>query len=156
MSFSGSDRHHGLAMIFPVLPTLLAILFTGTTPAASPRLDLALSGFRSAEGQVLVAVYRGADGFPGAPGRAWKQLVTTVSGGRARLSLDLPPGEYAIAVVHDENANNTLDTSWIGIPREGIGASNNAKGRMGPPKYSDAKFEVGAAGATQSITIVYL
>jgi len=137
-------------------PALLALLLAGTAPT-SPRLDIHLSGFRSAEGQVLIAVYRGEDGFPGAPGLAWKQLVTTVSDGRAVLSLaDVPPGEYAIAVVHDENGNNALDTSWIGIPREGIGTSNNAKGRMGPPKYRDAKFEVGASGAAQKIKIVYL
>jgi len=139
-------------------PALLATLLLAAAPeAGTTRLDVQISGFRSAEGQVLVAVYRGAEGFPGASGRAWKQLVTTISGGRARLTLaDVPPGEYALAVVHDENANNTLDTSWIGIPREGIGTSNNAKGRMGPPKYSDAKFEVGPGGAVQSIAIVYM
>ena len=137
---------------------LLTTLLLVTAPqVGTPRLDVQISGFRSAEGQVLIAVYRGAEGFPGAPGRAWKQVVTTISGGRARLSLaDVPPGEYALAVVHDENANNTLDTSWIGIPREGIGTSNNAKGRMGPPKYRDAKFEVGASGAVQNIAIVYM
>jgi len=138
--------------------TLITTLLLAATPeAGTPRLDVQISGFRSAEGQVLIAVYRGAEGFPGTPGRAWKQVVTTISDGRARLTLaDVPPGEYALAVVHDENANNTLDTSWIGIPREGIGTSNNAKARMGPPKYNDAKFEVGVAGAVQSIAIVYM
>ena len=139
-------------------PTLLTTLLLVTAPEVeTPRLDVQISGFRSAEGQVLIAVYRGSEGFPGTPGRAWKKVVTTISGGRVRLSLaDVPPGEYALAIVHDENANNALDTSWIGIPQEGIGTSNNAKGRMGPPKYRDAKFEVGASGAVQNIAIVYM
>lgn len=59
-------------------------------------------------------------------------------------------------VVHDENSNNILDTNWVGMPKEGIGMSNNAKGRMGPPKYLDASFTVTAAGAVQAIDIVYL
>ena len=139
------------------LPALFALLFTAAPAGENTQLQINLSGFRSGDGQALIAVYRGGDGFPGVPERAWKTLVTKISGGRVRLTLaDVPPGEYAVSVAHDENGNNTLDTSWIGIPREGVGTSNNAKGRMGPPKYRDAKFEVGAAGAVQNIAIVYL
>ena len=125
--------------------------------AAPGSLSLRLSGFHSAAGQVLVAVFRGADGFPGKPEQAVKTAVAKISDGRVRLELtDLAPGEYAVSVVHDENGNNTLDTNWVGMPKEGIGMSNNAKGRMGPPKYRDAKFTVTAAGAVQAIDIVYL
>lgn len=55
---------------------------------------------------------------------------------------NLPSGEYAISLYHDENENNKLDTGWFGIPNEGYGCSNNAKGMMGPPKYEDAKFQL--------------
>jgi uncharacterized protein (DUF2141 family) len=103
-------------------------------------------------------VFRGADGFPGKPEQAVEDGRSPRSpNGRVRLELtDLAPGEYAVSVVHDENGNNTLDTNWVGMPKEGIGTSNNAKGRMGPPKYRDAKFTVTAAGAVQAIDIVYL
>lgn len=136
----------------------------GPVAAAEPAADVAqgaivlrLGGFRSAEGQALIAVYRGEDGFPTKPDRAWRKLAAKIAGGRVTVELpDVPPGEYAIVVVHDENGNNDLDTSWIGIPKEGIGASNNAKGRMGPPKWRDAKFTVTAAGAEQRIDLMYL
>jgi len=125
--------------------------------AAPGELSLRLSGFRNTSGQVLIAVFRGEDGFPGDSARAWRRLVVKISDGQARVTIpDLSPGEYAVAAVHDENSNNALDTSWIGMPKEGIGMSNNAKGRMGPPKYRDAKFTVTAAGAEQTITMVYL
>ena len=148
-------------------PLIALLLLAAAAPLAlgpatahateSAGLSIRMSGFRSAGGQVLVAIYRGEQGFPGSADRAWKTVVTRVSDGRASISLaDLPLGDYAIAVVHDENSNNKLDTSWIGIPREGIGTSNNAKGRMGPPKYRDAKFSVTAAGAVQTIKIAYL
>ena len=76
--------------------------------------------------------------------------------GSARVTFAAPAGEYAVAIVHDENGNGRLDTSWLGIPKEGLGTSNNARGRLGPPKYRDAKFSVGADGAVQRIAMVYL
>ncbi len=137
--------------------TLASPVAAAEPAPAAGALQIEMSGFRSGAGQVLIAVYRGEDGFPGAPGKAWKKLVARVAGGRASVELGaVPPGEYAVAVVHDENGNDALDTSWIGIPKEGIGMSNNAKGRMGPPKYRDARFTVTAAGAVQAIRMVYL
>ena len=35
-----------------------------------------------------------------------------------------------------------MDTNFLGMPKEGVGASNDAKGFMGPPKYQDAKFRL--------------
>lgn len=141
------------------LASILVALLASSDPSAPPSaatVTVRMHGFRNADGQVLIAVFRGEDGWPGAPDKAWKKLVARVDGARASVVLrDVPPGEYAISVVHDENGNNTLDKSWIGIPKEGIGMSNDARARMGPPKYRDAKFSVDASGATQSITMVY-
>lgn len=144
-----------------MLAQTLITLFLGLTAAAAPAgaesgtLSIRMHGFRSSAGQVLVAVYRGADGFPNEPGKAWKTAVAKVADGRARVDLAVPPGEYAFAIVHDENGNNAMDTTWVGIPKEGYGTSNNAKGRFGPPKYRDAKFSVGEDGVVQQIAIVY-
>jgi uncharacterized protein (DUF2141 family) len=44
----------------------------------------------------------------------------------------------------------------MGMPREGIGASNNAKGRMGPPKFDAAAFRFSGARLDLKITIAYL
>lgn len=127
-----------------------------TAGATAGTLSIRMSGFRSADGQVLIAVYRGEDGFPSEPGKAWKTTVARISGDRASVDIAAPPGEYAFAIVHDENGNNQMDTNWIGMPKEGLGTSNNAKGRMGPPKYRDAKFTIAAEGVVQQIKIVYL
>ena len=55
---------------------------------------------------------------------------------------NLPKGVYAISSFHDINDNKKMDTNFIGIPKEPIGMSNNAKGFMGPPKYKDSKFNL--------------
>ena len=114
--------------------------------------------FRNSNGQVLVSLYNKGDGFPTKPGRAYKGVKTKITGRVAQYIFeDLPPGEYAVSIAHDENNNGQLDTSWIGIPREGIGASNNPKGRMGPPRFRDAKFNLSAGEkVTKSINLVYI
>jgi len=55
---------------------------------------------------------------------------------------DLKPGQYAFKYFHDENENKELDTNWIGMPTEGFGFSNNAKGRFGPPPLSAMIFDL--------------
>jgi uncharacterized protein (DUF2141 family) len=55
---------------------------------------------------------------------------------------NLPFGEYAVKVIHDENNNSELDTNFLGIPKEAYGFSNDARGTFGPPDYDDAKFLV--------------
>jgi uncharacterized protein (DUF2141 family) len=53
-----------------------------------------------------------------------------------------PPGEYAVAVVYDENNNGSLDTGFLKIPTEKTGFSNNASARFGPPKWRKVRFTV--------------
>jgi uncharacterized protein (DUF2141 family) len=50
-----------------------------------------------------------------------------------------------VAVFHDENGNGKLDTNFLGIPREGVGVSNNKLRKLGPPTWEDSKF--GLAGS---------
>jgi uncharacterized protein (DUF2141 family) len=49
-------------------------------------------------------------------------------------------GEYAISAFHDSNGNEKLDTNFIGIPKEGVGFSNDAIGTFGPASFDKAKF----------------
>jgi uncharacterized protein (DUF2141 family) len=54
---------------------------------------------------------------------------------------DVAPGNYAIMVLHDENNNQQMDFEPNGMPLESYGISNNPM-LMGPPRFSDGKFEV--------------
>lgn len=51
-------------------------------------------------------------------------------------------GKYALNVFHDKNNNNKLDTNGLGIPKEGWGCSNDARGFMGAPKFKDKLVEI--------------
>jgi uncharacterized protein (DUF2141 family) len=54
----------------------------------------------------------------------------------------LPSGKYAIQYYHDANNNGKIDTGNFGIPEEGYGSSNDARGFMGPPDFEDMIFEL--------------
>jgi uncharacterized protein (DUF2141 family) len=55
---------------------------------------------------------------------------------------NIKPGKYAFKFIHDENMNDKLDTSWLGIPKEGFGFSNNPSMTFGPPSFDKTVFEL--------------
>jgi uncharacterized protein (DUF2141 family) len=68
---------------------------------------------------------------------------------------DIPPGTYALAVIHDENMNGKLDTNMLGIPTEGYGFSNNAKALLGTPSFSAASFPYDGRNLELTISLHY-
>ena len=64
-------------------------------------------------------------------------------------------GTYAATVLHDENGNGVIDKNFLGMPREGAGASNNPKPRLGPPRYDEATFTLNEPTRTVAITVKY-
>ena len=95
------------------------------------------------------------DNFPGCIDDA-RALLRSVPAGARSVAFDaLPVGDYAIAVIHDENGNRKLDT-LLGIPREGFGFSRNPAIGFGPPRFSAARFLLDKNGTAQDIRIRYL
>jgi uncharacterized protein (DUF2141 family) len=110
---------------------------------------------RSDKGLLYLSLYNSAEGYPKKSSAAFRLSYASILNGKCTIVLDkIPKGEYAIACYHDENNNKKLDTNFFGAPVEGTGASNNAKGSLGPPKFKDAKFMVNE-NTTQTINIVY-
>ena len=67
----------------------------------------------------------------------------------------IPYGVYAVSVFHDENLNGKLDKNFVGAPKEGYGASNNPRKRMGPPPFSEASFAVNQPEKSVEIKLMY-
>ncbi len=68
---------------------------------------------------------------------------------------NLKDGFYAIRYFHDENSDKEMDTNFIGIPKEGIGFSNDAYGDFGPKDFEDWLFEVKGNTQIKLITTYY-
>jgi uncharacterized protein (DUF2141 family) len=114
-------------------------------------------GLHSDKGQVLCALYSSRDGFPKQSEKALARVSSGIAQKQAVCEFSgIAPGTYAISVFHDENSNGKLDTKFMGIPREGVGASNNAKGHFGPPKFEVAAFPFTGGRFELKITINYL
>jgi uncharacterized protein (DUF2141 family) len=108
-------------------------------------LEIEVSGLKSDHGSVLVVVFDSEASYRADDAEPVHQAQLEILGGRANISFDsVPYGTYAVKIFHDANANEKLDTNWIGIPKESIGFSNNVMGRFGPPGFDKAKFELAA------------
>ena len=130
----------------------------GQTPAPAENvIHVEISGLRSDKGQMLCALHSSADAFPKKADKAVARLTAKIAERQATCDFaGVAPGTYAVSVVHDENSNGKLDTNFIGMPREGVGASNDAKGHMGPPKFDAASFPYRGGRLELKIHIHYL
>ncbi len=134
------------------LPLLLSI---GAAPVTLPQpLSMALEGLRSAKGQVLICVTRDPDHFPDCSQDPDKRHFAIPASSAPVTLGQLAPGDYAIAIIHDENRNGRLDT-FAGIPREGVGFSRNPVLRFGAPSFRSASFTIGGAPVEQDIHLKY-
>ena len=103
------------------------------------------------------ALFESPDGFPDEYLRfATNVMVIKIRQAQARCDFeDIPPGTYAMAVVHDENMNGKLDTNWIGLPTEGYGFSNDAQAVLSAPSFPEASFTYDGQNLDMSMSLHY-
>ena len=119
-------------------------------------MSVTITGLRSTEGQVLACLTANPRTFPKCekdPG-AIARIVPAKRDTNITFG-EVPGGEYAIALIHDENANGRLDTRLM-VPREGFGFSRNAPARFGPPSFARAAFAVAGQDKHQTIRMRYI
>jgi uncharacterized protein (DUF2141 family) len=76
--------------------------------------------------------------------------------GETRVTVaNLPAGRYAVQAFLDENSNGEVDRGWFGIPKEGVGFSNDAKIRLSPPKFAEAVFAFDGNSRTIRLNLRY-
>jgi uncharacterized protein (DUF2141 family) len=120
-------------------------------------IQVEITGLRNEKGQVLCSLFSSEADFPGKIEHAVARVKSSISRGHASCEFpQVATGTYAVSVFHDENSNGRLDSNFLGIPREGIGASNNARGHMGPPKFAASAFQYVGGHMNLAITITYL
>lgn len=131
--------------------SLLAICALGLLAARAEAGDLTVdvSGIRSDKGQVLVTIYDKAENWNSFSSPVARQQVAASKKGVV-LHFQLPPGTYALELMHDENGNGKLDKNVMGIPSEGYGYSNNPN-PMRRANFDEAKFVMSDAGLTLQV-----
>jgi uncharacterized protein (DUF2141 family) len=151
-------RALNVAVRAALVAALVAVaLSTAAAQSKAGVIAVEMTGFRSDKGKALVALFRSAEGFPDQPGRAVRRVPVVIRKRKARAVLSgLPPGPYAVAVLHDEDGNRKMKSGFLGRPAEGYGASRDARGRFGPPKFDDARLTLRARQTLRApIRMVY-
>jgi uncharacterized protein (DUF2141 family) len=123
---------------------LFAVLLTACAGVGAGELRVEISNAQSDTGKVYFALFDSAAGYDG--GRPHAKAVSRIGDDRPFVVFtDLSPGDYAVTVFQDRNANRRLDTNLLGIPTEPYGFSRNAMGRMGRPDFAAAAVRLPAA-----------
>jgi uncharacterized protein (DUF2141 family) len=112
---------------------------TTATTTALCSVTVRVTNLRSPEGQICFSLFAGPEGFPGEGEQALaKGVIPADAPALAYTFHSLKPGQYAVALFHDENGNGTLDKGFLGIPQEGFGFSSNPLILMGAPSFRAA------------------
>jgi uncharacterized protein (DUF2141 family) len=132
------------------LSLLAALLAAAGAHAADLQVEVSVPADR--QGAVLAAVFDKAEGFPRS--KPLRTAMAQPAQGKALVQFaGLPPGDYAVSVFLDENANLKIDTNLFGIPTELFGFSRNARQPAGPPTFADAAFRLEDSAQPQQQSI---
>ena len=140
-----------LVLMFAILPSL------AFAQSPCPGIHVKILNIKNSTGTVACALFESQEGFPTEYLRlATNVMVIKIRKDQARCDFeDIPPGTYAMAVIHDENMNGKLDANWLGIPAEGYGFSNDAKGFVGAPSFSAASFQYDGQNLDLTMSLHY-
>jgi len=126
----------------------------GTRGTGSVRLETVATALRNGKGEVAFTVYANdPKKFLAKGGKLLRARVPAVAP-VTRACFFLPPGQYEVAIYHDENADHDFNRTLF-IPKEGFGFSNDASTTLGLPKLKDARFTLPAGGTTVQMRMRY-
>lgn len=119
-------------------------------------LNVVASGLKSGDGLLAVTLYADdSSKFLVKRGSLYVGRVNATAG-TTRACIFVPkPGVYALALYHDENANQSFDRTGVGFPAEGFGFTNNPATLAGLPTFKSVRLNVAKAGLTTRITMKY-
>lgn len=154
-----------------VAASVLAILCTPTRPARSAAppanradsqsgctLRIHVDRFRNARGNLGTVVFNSAEGWPESLARAFRDGPAPIDKATRTATAvwpDLPPGNYAVAAIHDENSNARLDRNFLGVPKEGFGFANNPHISFSAPPFRAALVHVACPATDITIHLQY-
>ncbi|MCA9771477.1 MAG: DUF2141 domain-containing protein [Myxococcales bacterium] len=147
---------HGICALLAALMVALAARVASGDEVGGT-VDVTVTGFKSDEGQLGCLLFKDAQGFPMSTGDAARKVSAPIAGKAAQCVFEgVPAGTYAVAVVHDANRDGEVDTNFLGIPKEGVAASNNALPHtFGPPTFDEAKFRFDGTRAEMTLRLIY-
>jgi len=131
---------------------VIAISLLACSSVFAADLTVTVTDIRSTKGSLGLSVVDSAAAW-NAQAKAIAQQKQPAQGAEVVFRFaDLPPGEYAVSVMHDENDNGKLDANFMGMPTEGYGFSNNPQ-TLRKPTFEEARFQLEAKGGEINVRL---
>ena len=129
---------------------------TAASPALAGDVVITVTDLRSSKGVVRACMTTREDIFPRCIKDPTAHRTVVPAGETIEIRFSgVKPGDYAIALLHDENDNGKADRALGMMPKEGYGFSRDAPVRMAPPKFKDAVFKIEEGLSRVSIRMRY-
>jgi uncharacterized protein (DUF2141 family) len=141
---------------------LLAAIGMSALPAAAQQpttIEVQIANLHNAAGKVWICLWKEGEteGFPRCDKSKPLAKLSAPAGAPTVVFPGVKPGTYAISMFHDEKETGVPETNMVGLPKSGIGMSNNpAVGVTSPPSFDKARFTVGADVVRHTIEARYL
>lgn len=134
--------------IINYLVTLTLLTITSNTKLhaeSTSKLTVIIDGITNQKGEICLGLYGSSKGFPMNTKNVLQSACIKPTNNTLTYDfVSLKPGNYAVAVIDDQNGDHKLNTDFFGIPREGFGISRNPKVSVltGTPKFHNASVFV--------------
>lgn len=142
-----------LAILFSVFLLIPSVKQQPT--AETVTITVTVQGIRNTNGSIGVALFDDNSDFPDDEPFKADGISLRSTGDVEIVFEDVPAGDYAVAVIHDENENEDIDMNQYGMPIEGFAFSNDAMGEMGPPDFDQAAFTA-EEDTDITVTLIYM
>ncbi len=127
-------------------------VLAASAPAAAETVTITVTDLRNTKGVVRACMTTVESVFPRCKRDPDSHRTVVKAADTITIRFDnVKPGEYAIALLHDENEDGKANRVLGMAPKEGYGFSRDAPVRMAPPDWNDAVFTV--ADAPKRLTI---
>lgn len=151
---------HSSASLFIAGLLLACFSLTTNAAAATGTINVHIAGIQNTQGNIKLALYNSAQAFANkqnARAAAYKKGATSIKKDLTATYQfkNVPYGNYAIKLFHDEKMTGKLARSFVGRPQEGFGFSNNPKVTNKAPSFEQAQFKVNKNNMTITIHMIH-
>ncbi|MBN8705311.1 MAG: DUF2141 domain-containing protein [Bacteroidetes bacterium] len=146
-----------LTLVICTFFLLLPFTTFGNQADKTVSLTINVENLRNSKGIVQFALYNKDGSIPDENfKKSYKIVKGKIMNGSSVITFrDIPIGNYAVNIFHDENNNGEIDKGFI-FPTEGIGFSNfETIGFSNKPSFKKASFNL-STDKVMSVKIIYL
>ena len=149
-------QENDMQKIRRILILLSAVLLFGSfTPPPHCTLTVIVKGLRNNHGQIMASLNKGPEDFPDGNYYVQNYYPDFNSPTQKLVIKNLPYGDYAFSLLHDENKSGDMDSNWLGMPKEGFAFSGSYHVVFRAPKYEEANFIINSAELTIEVDMQY-